>query len=448
MVNDMTRGAPLKLIAQFFFPLMIGNIFQQLYNLSDMLIVGRFIGVHALAAVGATGSLSFFVLGFVLGLSSGFAIPVARYFGSGDEQSVRRSIVNIAYLSIICMVILTTVALLTLDRLLSLMHTPADIYDDAYTYIKIIFAGMSASMFYNMLANIARALGDSRTPFYFLLIASALNIGLDLLFIIPLQMGVAGAGYATVISQGVAAALCLIYMRKRFAILRFHKEDLHFDIKIIAHLLHMGMPMALQTSITAFGTMIIQIAINPLGSGIVAAVTIATRVQGIVTQPLDALGITMATYCSQNLGAQNLPRISQGVRIAVIINVVVGILSGIIITLSGTTLARLFLDANGTVILPDVQTFLMINGLMQWALAILFILRNTIQGLGFSIPAMASGAFELLARLIVCFFLVDRFGYLAICFASPLAWIFALALLIPLYHRAISILKQKIILQA
>lgn len=267
MVRDMTEGSPLKLILSFSIPLIIGNFFQQLYNMADSVIVGQFVGVGALAAVGATGSLSFLILGFMNGLCSGAAIPVAQSFGAGNLRQMRKRVANAMYLGIIASVVLTALTMTVTPWMLRLMNTPPDIYEDSYRYIIIIFAGIFLTMLYNMLAGILRALGDSKTPLYFLVIASLLNIGLDLLFILAFGMGVAGAAAATVISQGVSAVLCLFYIRRKFRILRFEREELQFDPQEMKKLLSICLPMALQFSITAVGGILLQSAVNTLGVG-------------------------------------------------------------------------------------------------------------------------------------------------------------------------------------
>ena len=313
MVKDMTYGSPTRLIVNFSIPIVIGNLFQQLYNMVDSIIVGQCIGVDALAAVGATGSLNFLVIGFVLGMCSGFCIPVAQSFGAGDYKRMRRCVMNAYYLSILITVTLTTLTVLLTRPILELMQTPANIIDDAYRYIVVIFGGIFSVLFYNLFSGIWRALGDSRTPLYFLILASLLNVVLDLVFILNFSWGVAGAAYATVISQAVSAALCFVYMRRKLPILAASRDECKIDFRIMGRLLYMGLPMALQFSITAIGSIILQSAVNALGSSVVAAVTAAGKVQMIVTQPMETLGLTMATFCGQNLGAGRIDRVTVGV---------------------------------------------------------------------------------------------------------------------------------------
>jgi len=430
MVRDMTEGKPLKLILTFCIPLVMGNLFQQLYNMVDSIIVGQFIGVGALAAVGATGSLNFMVLGFATGLCSGFSIPVAQCFGAGDHVEMRRHVANAMYLAIGAAVLLTAGTMIFTPGLLRLMNTPEDIYQDSYHYIIIIFAGISVTMLYNILAGFLRALGDSRTPLYFLIIASVLNIFLDLLFILAFHMGVSGAALATVISQGVSAVLCLIFIRRRFRILRFERSELAPSLTRMKRLTGIGVPMALQFSITAIGSIILQAAVNSLGSGVVAAVTASGKIQGVVTQPLETMGITIATFCGQNLGAGKLDRIHQGIRQSTVVQLIYSAVFCVLMGTCGGYIALLFIDSSETLILSQVSQFLRINGFFYPILGILFVLRYGLQGLGYSFLPMLAGACELAARCTIAFCLVGVFQFDAICFANPAAWVAADILLI------------------
>lgn len=314
MTNDMTKGNPVKLILLFSIPLLIGNIFQQFYNMVDTIIVGRFVGVDALAAVGSTGSMVFLVNGFATGLTSGFAVLVSQKFGAKDEKGLRKAVASAVILTVISVIVVTLVSLIGAKPLLNLMNTPENIMADAHTYIKIIYGGVVATVAYNLIASILRALGDSKTPLYFLIVASILNVILDLVFIINFKMGVAGAAYATIISQGVSAILCLVYTYKKFIILRLKKEDFNVKRKYYHKHLKIGIPMALQFSITAIGIMTVQGALNVFGSIVIASYTAASKALQLVMQPAITFGVTMATYCGQNLGAKEYSRIKEGVK--------------------------------------------------------------------------------------------------------------------------------------
>lgn len=442
MVKDLTTGSPARLIIGFSLPLLAGNLFQQFYSMADTIVVGRSIGVDALAAVGSTGAISFLVLGFVIGLTGGFSVVVAQKFGAGDEREVRRAVAMSVYLSVLLTIVLTAVSVLCTRPLLNFMQTPANIYDDAYAYIVVIFAGIFATVLYNLLAGILRALGDSRTPLYFLILSSVLNVGMDLLFILYFNAGVAGAAYATVIAQLVSGVCCLVYMIKRYPILRMKKENLRPNRHLTGRLLYIGLPMAGQFSITAVGSTIIQSAVNSLGSGVVAAVTAAGKVQIMLCQPMETMGITMATYCGQNYGAGEVGRIREGMRKSLLVVLLYSVIGFFIAAFAGQYIALLFLDARETEILGYVQQFLFVNGLFYPVLGILFVIRNSLQGLGFSVPAMAAGLCELVARTVVAFCFVTAFGYNAVCFANPAAWSAAVMLLIPLYFWGMRRLRR------
>ena len=303
MTKEMTTGKPYKLILSFALPMIFGNVFQQLYNMVDTIIVGKYVGVDALAAVGSTGAINFLVIGFALGICSGFSIPVAQSFGAGNHSQMRKYVANSIYLSVIASIILTVSTMLLTGPILRITNTPEEIYDDAYRYIIVIFAGISATIFYNMLSGILRALGDSKTPLVFLGISSVLNIILDLTFIIVFKWGVFGASFATVISQGISALLCLFYTIKNYDILRFDSFELKPDLEKMKKLVVIGVPMALQFSITAIGSIILQSAVNTLGKTAVASMTAAIKIQTVAVGPMESMGITMATYCGQNRGA-------------------------------------------------------------------------------------------------------------------------------------------------
>ena len=447
MIKDLTVGSPFKLILLFCLPLLLGNILQQLYNMVDAIIVGQFISMEALAAVGSTGAVSFFVIGFILGMCSGFCIPVAQAFGAGNEKELRRLVVNASYLSVIFGIVITAGSMLTTKQLLVLMQTPPEIINDAYTYIIIIFAGIPATILYNLLSGIMRSLGDSKTPLIFLAIAAILNIVLDLLFVLVIPMGVAGAAVATVISQIVSGVLCWIYMKKRFPILKIQKDETGFNLALSKRLVFSGIPMALQFSITAIGSIILQSAVNTLGTGVVAAVTAANKVQSFVHLPLSTIGIAMATYCGQNLGAERLDRVKKGVNIGSLITAIYCIVIMIIIFFWGQYISLLFINKNDMDILVYVDRFLKICSIFYVPLGLIMVYRNAIQGLEFGIPAMLAGLFELIGRGVICFSLLDIIGFDAVCIASPVAWIAANIFLIPFYYLVLHKIKKRLSLQ-
>ena len=423
MVKDMTAGSPTKLILSFSLPLLIGNIFQQLYNMADAVVVGRFIGTGALAAVGSTGAISFLVLGFVIGLTGGFSVVMAQRFGAEDRDGLRQSVAMSFYIGGGMTVLLTAVSVLLTHPLLRFMDTPPDIYRDAHTYILIIFAGTGATVFYNLVSGILRALGDSKTPLYFLILSSLINVGLDLLFVITFRMGVAGAAYATVIAQVVSGLLCLVYMLRRYSILRFCLDDWRFRKNWSLLHLKIGLPMAFQFSITAIGVMVLQKAINAFGSTTIAAYTAASKVEMLATQPLQTLGITMATYCGQNLGAGKISRIRRGVVRSLQICAVCCAACALLVVLGGRFFVGLFLDGDQPAVVDQAQQYLNTIAVFFIMLGVLFIFRNALQGMGSTMVPMLAGAMELVMRVLVAFLLPPVIGYAAICIASPVAWI-------------------------
>ena len=433
MEKDMTKGSPMRLILGFAVPLLFGLLFQQFYSMVDTIIVGHYLGVEALAAVGATGSVNFLIIGFCMGVCNGFALPIAQEFGAGNAPKLRRFVANGVWLSVIFAVVMTVVVSLLCRSILQWMRTPENIIDGAYDYIIIIFIGIPVVFLYNVTAAIIRSLGDSRTPVIFLVMAAVLNIFLDLLLIIVIPMGVAGAAVATVLSQAIAGVCCLIYMCRKYPILHLSREEWKWNGECVARLCNMGIPMGLQYSITAIGSVILQSAVNGIGSDAVAAVTAGSKVSMLLMCPFDAMGSTMATYGGQNIGAGDLDRVGKGLKSCTLLGLLYSLIAvGVVFTL-GHVLLLLFLDAGETVILANAYVFIRVNVLFYFPLALVNIVRFLIQGMGFSKLAVFAGAFEMLARGLAGFVLVPAFGFPAVCFANPLAWIFADIFLIPAY---------------
>lgn len=440
MTKDMTTGSPVKLILFFSIPLLIGNIFQQFYSMVDTIIVGKFLGVKALAAVGSTSSMSFLILGFILGLCSGFSVLISQRFGANDNEGLKEAVASSIILSIAMAIIITIISIFTSKPLLRLMNTPKDIINNSYSYIVIIYAGTFAAFFYNMISSILRSIGDSKTPLYFLIVSSILNIVLDLVFIINFKIGVAGAAYATVISQGVAGLLCLIYTAKKYPILKLEKKHFITGTKHFVTHLKIGLPMALQFSITAIGVIILQSAINSFGSNVVAAHTSASKVEQLVMQPSITFGVTMATYCAQNLGAGNIERIQEGVKKCTMINIIIGLISGFILILFGEFFIKMFISNSDNSVIDTAKLYLTTVSIFFIPLSLIFIYRNALQGMGYTFIPMMAGFYELLARTVVAFTLPTFIGYLGICIASPVAWLSAAIPLAFDYRRKINTL--------
>ena len=401
----------------------------------DTVIVGKVLGVNSLAAVGSTGSINFLIIGFCMGICNGFAIPVAQSFGAKNDKTLRKYVANSTWLALLFAVIMTIATIILCKPILRLMRTPDDIFTGAYTYIVIIFAGIPATILYNMVSGILRAMGDSKTPLYFLILSAFLNIFLDLFCIIVLHMGVAGAAVATVVSQAVSGVSCLLYMRKKFDILHIRKDEWKLESQYVKNLCSMGIPMGLQYSVTAIGSVILQSAVNSLGSIAVASMTAASRIGGFFACPFDSLGATMATFAGQNMGAGRTDRIRQGIRSANMIGAVYAVVSFCIIALAGGKLALLFVDGSEEAILSNVKLFLLCNSIFYFPLSLVNNIRFLIQGMGYSMLAILSGVSEMIARALAGFILVPVFGFAAVGFASPLAWVMADVFLIIAYYK-------------
>lgn len=442
MMMDMTKGNPAKLILAFTIPILIGNLFQQFYSMVDTAIVGQFVGVGALAAVGATGGVIFLVQGFVNGLTHGFSVIVSQRYGANDEVGIKKATATSIYLSAIATVVLTIICVVLAKPVLQVMNTPADILEDATSYVTIFFGGLVSIIVYNLLASLLRAFGDSKTPLYFLILASITNIILDLVLIINFKMGVAGAAIATVVSQGLSGLLCYFYMIKKFDILTLKREHFKYDPVLVKELMYVSLPMALQYAITAIGVMILQVAVNSFGSTTVAAFTAATKVEQLVVQPGIAIGMTMATYAAQNLGARRIDRVRQGARQSAWITIVTNALSSVIVIFLGGYIVQLFIPSANVEALPISMEYLKITAIFYPVLGLLFLYRFALQGLGNTVVPMFAGVMELVMRTIVAFTLPGLLGYQGVCLASPLAWIGATVWLIWSYFRIIPKLER------
>lgn len=442
----MTEGKALPLILNFSVPLLLGNLLQQTYSLVDAAIVGRFLGIHSLAAVGASTSVVFLILGFCNGCCGGFGIPVAQKFGARDYVTMRRYVVVSLRLAAWMSVVIAILTSLLCAPILRLISTPANIFDEAYYYLLITFIGVPCTFFYNLLSSIIRALGDSQTPFWFLLFSTVLNIVLDLFCILVLGWGVAGAGIATLVSQGVSAVLCYRYMMKHFDILRPSPSERRFNAALARTLLTIGVPMGLQFSITAIGSIMLQSANNALGTACVAAFTAAVRIKMFFMCPFESLGMAMATYAGQNYGAGRPHRVWLGVKAATKMMLTYWAFVFVLLMLCARVFLLLFVDASETEILRNAELFIHVSVSFFPVLGLLCILRYTIQGVGFTNFAMLSGVSEMIARIGVSLFAVPVWGYLAVCFGDSTAWVFADAFLIPAFYyvyRRISKMRRE-----
>ncbi len=443
-VKELTKGRPIELILMFAVPLLIGNLFQQLYSLSDTIIVGQTLGVNALAAVGSTGSIQFLIIGFAQGLTAGLSIMSAQFFGAHDYKKVRESFATSIVISAVVTVILTFLSVYFIHDILMLMNTPAEIEHNAQLFSTIIFSGIITQMAYNLLANVIRSLGDSRTPLYFLIIAAVVNIILELLFILVFHWGVAGAGFATVTAQLFSVVLCVIYIIKKIPLLQVHLDDFkHINGQMITSHLNVGLPMAFQSSIIAIGAIMIQSALNSLGTTAVAATTAASKIDQIATLPMNSFGVAMATYTAQNYGAREFSRILRGVKSAVLLSGGFSIVAALMMIVFGKNMVMLFIGKTDAGVLSLSQVYFNVNSSFYVLLAVLFIFRNTLQGLGKSFIPTAAGLVELGMRIGAALFLATRFGYAGACFASPLAWLGSCLVLISSYVSAVKMLKRR-----
>lgn len=435
MTNDMTVGNPTKLVIKFIIPLLIGNIFQQLYSMVDTIIVGKCVGTEALAGVGSTGAINFFILGFAMGMTSGFSVPIAQSFGANDYKKVKHYVAMSVYLTVFVGIIMTIISVLSLDSLLTLTKTPQDIFKYAYNYMIIILLGLITNMAYNMTASILRALGDTKTPLYFLIVASFLNIVLDFLFILGFNMGVSGAGLATVISQGLSFVLCVFYIRKKFEILKMKKEDFVYKQKSANKLLYIGFPMAFQYSVIAIGSILLQSVVNSLGTIYVASYTVCCRIEQLAIQPFSTLGIASTTYTGQNLGAGKIDRIRQGMRKMTIIGIVLALICSFIIIVFNVPLINLFISegSDKVAIIKYVRLYLFWACSFFIPLMLLILYRGAIQGMGDAVIPMVSGFIELIGRVSTAVGLSSFLGYFAVCLACPAAWLGGALLLVPAY---------------
>ncbi len=422
MTKDMTTGNPWKIIIFFSIPVLLGNLFQQFYNMADAVIVGQFLGEDALAAVGSTGSIMFLVLGFAMGIAQGFGVLISHAFGARDESRLKHYVAVSLILGLAVSLLITALTITESRNLLLFMKTPENILDMANDYITIIYGGIAATMAFNISASILRGVGDSKTPLYFLIFASFLNILLDLFYIVVLHSGPEGAAWATIIAQGISALLCFFYMFARIDLLKLQRKDFYFDWKSIRDLLSVGIPMSVNYSVTAVGVMILQGAVNVFGSSVVASYTAASKVENLATQTMPALGTTMATYCGQNLGARKYERIFDGMRKGFLLVLVISLLGTVITAGFGKYIVCLFLKNPSDTVLEYAVAYLNTVSFFFIPLAMIFLYRSSLQGLDQTFVPVMSGVLELVCRVFVIALFLEPFGYQAVCYTNPAAW--------------------------
>lgn len=446
---DLTKGKPIKMIMLFMLPLLIGNIFQQLYSMADTIIVGRTLGSAALSGVGSTGALSFLILGFAQGLSSGFAVITSQRYGANDTDGVRRSIATSITLTLAINAVLTIIATSCALPLLKLMNTKAEFIDYAYQYIFVIFAGMLLNAFYNQFAQSLRAIGDSTAPLIFLIIACLVNIGLDFALIVGAKMGVRGAAVATLASQGFSALLTFIYMQVKYKALRLSLKDFKIDIKLWGVHIKLGLPMALQFSIISIGMIMNQTALNNLAPSMVTAYVAATKIDNIACAVIMTTGTAVGTFVGQNYGAEKYDRIKTGVRQSLIVSTAISIVLGVLLITLSTPFTKLFIDVKDQTpeLFAHAKTYLIYNGAFYWLLGALAIYRSALQGMGHGLIILIAAAVEVVMR--VSFALISIYAvknvdmaFIFVCCANMMSWFGSDIILMPDYFLTLKKIRK------
>lgn len=437
----MTHGSPIKVIMNFALPLLLGNLFQQTYNIADAAIVGKCLGSNALGAVGVSSSIQFMIFGFVLGITCGFAIPIANSFGAKKEKEMRQYVYIGAVLTTIIAIVVTILCALNVDGIMRMIKTPEELFQEGRTYLLIIFLGMPCTLFYNYLAAVIRAIGDSKTPTIFLVISSIINIVLDYFLIVPVGMGVAGAAIATISSQLVSGIMCYILIKRKVTLLQLREEDRVMDKKMAMHLLNMGVPFSFQMSLTAFGTMVLQAANNGLNSIVyVTGFTAASKIRQFMIAPFDAFAASITTYCSQNYGANEIDRIKEGIRKLTVVVLLFSLFVAVLFYFCGEQLSLIFIskdDPDMVAVLQASAKILAWSGAGFFTLGLEICLRAAAQGIGFSHQAMISGLIDMIGRIFIALAFVPTKGFLAVCIADPFAWLVGMIYVIPMTYFAV-----------
>jgi putative MATE family efflux protein len=443
MIKDLTQGSPAKLIVWFALPIFIGNLFQQLFQISDILIVGRLLGVKSLAAVGASAPIFFMMLMITFGFTAGLTIITAQRFGAKDNHGVKSSVFHSSLAAISLSIISSICLIVFLNPLLRLMNVPEELMKEAHTFMLVLGLSMVFIVFYNLLSGFIRALGDSKTPLYFLIGSSLLNIALNFIFIRYCGWGVGGSAFGTFCSMIVTVVVCLIYIAKKFPLLKIHRQDCRYNHKFMMEHLNVAFPMAIQFSILALSMMIVQSVCNSFGTNVIAGFTAALRIEQISTQPLFALGAAFATFAAQNYGAALIKRIRQGVRESLIICLLLSILVSLGVRFFGTGMVSAFIEDGDTQIVAIGRQYLMISTYFYFFLSCIFIMRNALQGMGYTSIPVLSGVAELLMRSFAAIWLAKSIGYVGIFWAGPIAWFGGAAVVIVGYFWTINHLSPK-----
>ena len=442
MQKSMTSGNSLKLLLTFMIPLIIGNIFQQMYSISDIIIVGRTIGVNALASVGAAAPIFMLLVMVTMGLSNGLNVLTGQFFGAKDLDTMRRSVAMSMRICVIAVLVLAVGMHIIIDPLLRLMNLPDILYQDTRSYILIVAEGLWAMMAYNFFSAVLRALGDSKTPVYFLIFATVINVGLALLFILKFGLGVPGSAYALVMAQGLSAFLCAIYMWKHFPILRLQKSDWGWDTRFAVSHLKMGLPMAGQFSILGIGILLIQSITNSFGPHTIAGFTAAIRVEQLALQPMASFGIAMAAFSAQNFGAKQFQRIRDAVKKCSLIAMSFAFCAGILIFFFSENIIGIFIEEGNPDVVKHALLYLNCSVPFYFFLSQMFIYRSAVQGMGVGMVPLASSLIELSMRVGVAKFLAADWGFRGVCYASPVAWVAGSFFLFFAYHYFIRLFEK------
>jgi len=426
VAKSLTVGKPTALIVGFTVPLLVGNLFQQLYSFTDAVVVGRVLGISALAAVGAAAALMSLLMGFAWGMSTGLAIPVARAFGAGDSRATRRAVAAGIIVAAVVTVVVTVVGVVFARAALVALGTPASLLPEATIFLQVIFAGAAVTMAYNFRGSTIRGLGDSRTPLAILVTSCVLNIGLVVAFVVILDLGVAGAALATVVAQFISVVLCLVIIRLRIPELRLRRADWRVSRSEVVEQTKLGLSVGAQGTVVSLGALLVQYAVNGLGPAAVAAFTAASRVENVALAPLGSFGATMVTYVAQNHGARRWRRIRSGVRSTAVLASALAVVLGAVNIVFGVTLVRLFVDDGQREVITMAHEYLIVSGVSYVLLALLFVYRNALQGLGLSLVSTVAVFMQLALRAVAALVLVGQLGFWGITLASPLAWLAAL----------------------
>ncbi len=423
MKTNMITGNPLKQITLFSIPIIVGNIFQQFYQVIDTLIVGRYVGVDALAALGVTGPIGFTLIGFAIGISTGFTVIVSQRFGANDDEGVRKSIAMTILATLFCSIALTLISYFATRPLLLLISTPENILDLSESYFKIIVYGIVSIMYYNTFSSILRAIGDSKTPLYFLILSSFLNVVGDYICVAILHWGVEGAAIATVFSQSFSAILSLIFIMKKYPEIWPQKEDWKYDGNMIKRLFAIGIPSGFHVSVISIGVLIVQANLNAFGSEAVAGFGVGVRIENLFVQSFVGFGAGLTTYCGQNIGAMQVDRVKEGVKKTLFLTSILAVINGIILYFFSANIAALFIDSHDSQVIQYTVTYTQTVGKFFVALTLIFIYRSSCQGLGSGAIPMFCAFEEIVFRVVAIIFIVPTFGYIGLCLASPFAWV-------------------------